>query len=759
MLQPRPPGHSNREAILTCSTLVVTSLPAPKNLPLPDSVTTSVALLLHLRESGTLSLLGERIQIPRQGGYPGIDFVIFFVLLFGATVRHSIKSFYLYLLDRKLVRVLGALAGRRRIASQSSISRGLDEVPIEMVRKNARWMLVEGGLVPEVLRHPWVMNLDGLGRGWHFFDYDGTVEVLRQRHLHRDEDTDRPPPRRRSENLAAPGYPGRKRGDVQVHRSMLSHAGSGMALDARMAPGNGERRAELASALATLCAVCEMMGHPLSQALIRMDGEFGWVPELTACKEAGVPCITRCNHLHLLDQDDIWQRMRTGTWWVVPDSGGGPVRSAMDLGLVTLQPGKDTLRDDGTPYAPIEVRIIVSRYERAGEAEHGRVIDGWQYELFAALNVPADAFPAPFVVQVYFGRSGQENRFAQEDREMRLNHIYSRHLPGQELVTLLGLMVWNLLIALGIRQSAPPQERPAPMKANMQEDLRPVPSPAITAAVEPQADSAPSAAVEPVPSPPPLPIANPPSLDEAKAAFGATVSGLKWSRWLSRHEGWTQVPEEGALRCPQGILVSPHCLGRRGTFASLHLRAPAADCARCVQRPACMLSVSEGTGKLVGIGVPRVEQPAIAQALATLQEARRHHRSAQIRSQPTPSGRPRLKAPGTPVPVVLAEEATPMPQFTITPPCLDPAASRNLFRNATSGLVIEVEVEIPEPERRHPLFVGSASERQHRRQTWSERVVRFALPAKAQVCLRLHGAERVSAALPWLASAEARSAG
>jgi len=53
------------------------------------------------------------------------------------------------------------------------------------------------------------------------------------------------------------------------------------------------------------------------------------------------------------------------------------------------------------------------------------------------VDAPADAWPAPEAITAFFGRGGkQENRFAQEDRELGSDRIISYHLPGQELAEL-----------------------------------------------------------------------------------------------------------------------------------------------------------------------------------------------------------------------------------------------------------------------------------------------------------------------------------
>ena len=70
--------------------------------------------------------------------------------------------------------------------------------------------------------------------------------------------------------------------------------------------------------------------------------------------------------------------------------------------------------------------------------------------------MPADAWPAPEVVTAYYGRNSEENRFAQEDRELGLDRLISYRLPGQELATLVGLSVWNLGVVQGFELDRPP---------------------------------------------------------------------------------------------------------------------------------------------------------------------------------------------------------------------------------------------------------------------------------------------------------------
>lgn len=135
--------------------------------------------------------------------------------------------------------------------------------------------------IDPLLGHPAVLTYDALGRGWHVFDLDPTVKALRHRAL--PERDDLPEPRRRCQDTAAPGYAGRKRGDMVFRRIAVQHAGSGAWLHAHLSAGNGEGVADLGPALDTIAASCDRLGTPRTQALVRMDGEYGGVPSMTAC--------------------------------------------------------------------------------------------------------------------------------------------------------------------------------------------------------------------------------------------------------------------------------------------------------------------------------------------------------------------------------------------------------------------------------------------------------------------------------------------
>jgi len=701
-------------------------------------------LLLHLVRTGRWGEIAKRLRVQREGGYAGIDGFLFLLLYFGSHSNTGLKRFS----ERASLHgeKLAALGGRDRLPQQSSMSRILSAVELDVVRPLGPWLLRHASGAADILGHPAMQTRDANGKFWLPLDYDPTKTAVRQRGLPEGEDL--PPPRRRAEGFAAPGYAGHKRGEVQVSRATLQHAGSGLWLDARLSPGNGDGCASLASAIAVATEVCAELGHPLHRALLRMDGEFGHVPYLSMCLEAGLPALSRLNRPKLLDQPDVRRRMASGPWYRVPDSRSGPTRSAMDLGMVTVPPGRDTLRDDGTSYEPIEVRVVVSRYERTGEAEHGRVIDGWQYELFAAVLLPADAWPAPDVVAAYFGRGGQENRFAQEDRELELDRVFSYNLAGQELACLVGLMVWNMEVVHGFHLNRPPVEQ-APAQARQQVvDERPVPDG--FASYEETVEDAVEDEVEDAVAPEPVRKS---SEEDPHATLADAQRGLDWPHMLRRREGWTFDDEDAVLRCPVGEAMSltTVVVDAGPKTSRLSFRALAGACRACPSRAACLSSAGPDAVKLTSFAVPRTSGQQLSALLEPVHRARRLERSTETLALPPPSGHRRRTPVGTPLAVDF-EAGTAAPgsaQIRVAP--FLPAEARKAFRRAAESLAVRVSVRKPQVEPQHPYLARGPEQRQRRRATWNERLAWYALPAGSKVEAVLHGGNAVARAFPWTA--------
>ena len=649
---------------------------------IPDFLVEGAAHLMELRERGVVEEAGRRVRIRRQGGFPGLDVWLFLLVFYTTGAGIGLKKFWEKICGHALQ--LAALAGRRSLPSSASMSRALDAVELQLLRgEPARWLLTGVSEVDAVLRHRAVQTYDACGDGWHVFDLDPTVTTLRHRALPGDEDL--PEPRRRSEETGSPGYSGRKRGSIQFRRVTVQHAGSGAWVHAHLSPGNGEGIGDLEEALDGIVATCEQLEHPLDRAVVRLDGEYGHIPSFTACRERGVPFVTRLNRSRLYEDPEVLARLRSATWYRVPDSKAGPQRAATDLGIFTVHPGERTRRADGSVYEPIQVRVVASIFPKTGKAKRGKTIDGWQIELFA-VDMPADAWPAPEAICAFFGRAAEENRFAQEDRELGLDRIISYHLPGQELAMLVGLSVWNLRLARGFALETPPNERPAP-------EIR-----------CPQVDD------------------RVPAHWPRDPAIHDMLTTLDWPTLLARRPGWEWDAATGELLCEDGRRLSittarsaEHVAGRTGII----FRRPTGGCEDCSDREGCLHTTRENSSKHAELSVPTT----IAERLRL--------RLALIRGKGENSG----YSTTTIEPI----EATPGAS-AVADALFLPAAARQVFQAIFPDATLRIQVELPEPDEPRPRLVAvDVPDRQCRRKTWTQKVERYALPNGAKVRIEVAG--------------------
>src|SRR5260370_22107948 len=127
----------------------------------------------------------------------------------------------------------------------------------------------------EALRSVFLQDaLDRLGRGvdvgglwdrqgtrWSVFDLDGTREAARQRAL--PQGPDLPPAQRRLSAVCAPGYTGRKRGEVVRTRTTLLQAHTQQWLFTSGGSGNGDYRCTLVLVLHAVLSYQTALGlHP-----------------------------------------------------------------------------------------------------------------------------------------------------------------------------------------------------------------------------------------------------------------------------------------------------------------------------------------------------------------------------------------------------------------------------------------------------------------------------------------------------------------
>ncbi|MEZ4237926.1 MAG: hypothetical protein R3F59_17630 [Myxococcota bacterium] len=572
---------------------------------------------------------------------------------------------------------LGALAGRRTLASPAAMSRALGAVEPERLRPVADWLLAELPGIDPVLRHPSVQTYDARGRGWHVFDVDPTVVTLHHRALPSGDGL--PEPRRRSDDTGAPGYSGRKRGDIQFRQVPAMHAGAGLWVHAHLSPGNGGGVPDLELALDSIVATCRRLEHPLYRALVRLDGEHGNVPWFTACRERGVPFITRLNRPKLFDDPDVIAALRAATWHRVPDSGCGPQRAAADIGILRIAPAKRTRRPDGNTYDPVTVRVVACIFPKRGTAKRGRTIDGWEVELFA-VDLHAEDWPAADAIAAYYGRNSFENRIAQQQRELGLDRIVSYHLPGQELVTVVGLALWNERVVRGFELARPPEHPPV-------QQLR-----------EPVLDD------------------RVPVLWPRDPLLVAQLAELDWETLLLGRPGWRFDAATGEVHCDQdrALTLTTVRLREGSERAGLIFCRPSGGCQACASRPECLHSERPEAAKHLELGV----DVALAQNLhARLRRVRRPDRERIL---------PTSAEPG---------------RLNVAVALFLPAEARHALREVFLGATLRVEANIPPPVQRPRLVATDAARRQRRRLSWAENVARYALPDEARVQLHVSGSD------------------
>jgi hypothetical protein len=657
----------------------VTAIQRQDSERLPDALTEGALLIQGLSDTGMLDEVGERLKVRREGGYHGLDVVLFFILMLTARFS-SVKEFGDF--TRPHRRQLGALASRRTLPSPSSVSRFLSAVREDTVDEFMPWLFLEGSGALEVLKHPAVLMRDGMGQGWHVFDLDPTVSAVRRREGTHGEEYPEEQPR---SHEFEPGYPGRKRGDLQISRMSLQHAGSSAWLGIWTQPGNGRWRDASSKALATVVRTCEALGHDTRRALVRADGAAGNTPFILACNDAQVSFVVRAGRTDLLDDPDIRAYMTKADWYAVEDGCSGPKRHATDLGWHTL--AGDSRDADGQPLPPARARVVVSRFPvtEGGTQGAGRTEGAWHYELFYT-DVSPDALPAPELVTTYYQRVAIENRFLQEDKKLGLDHIFSYHVPGQNLANLVGLLVWNLRTSLGFASAAP---------------LPPVPP------QEPR-----KAQVVTTPAPASLPDTPAEGAPQAPAAVSgvAMVGKLPWAKMLTPHTGWKWSCEQQTLLCPANQaakLVSAKSRSASGRGASLRFQVAAANCRSCAMRAACIASDDPKLRKEKVFNVKGAEGRAIAE-----------HPDMQPRR--TPAKPPAPKAPEPP-PWTPPTDAPCLATLTLMFALLLPAVLRGLFAAACQAAEIHVKVTDPPPvDPRPSVYAYTAAQRQHRRLTWKQ---------------------------------------
>lgn len=255
-------------SIADSSVTIQTSSQSAPSAPFWFGEVTLIATFL--KRQGVLTAIEEQVRFARRrfGHFDTLDFVAVLVG-YAVSSERTLEAFYEHLLP--FAPAFMALFGRERLPARSTLSRflaSLDQATVEALRALflkdllARSLTNEekpGGLWDRIESHSLV------------FDVDGTREAARQRAL--AHTPDRPAPQRRLREVCAPGYTGRKRGEVVRTRTTVLQAHTHQWLASFANPGNGQDREELRRAVAAIQSYLQAHGFSEQRALIRLDGQ------------------------------------------------------------------------------------------------------------------------------------------------------------------------------------------------------------------------------------------------------------------------------------------------------------------------------------------------------------------------------------------------------------------------------------------------------------------------------------------------------
>lgn len=404
-----------------------------QSVPSTPSWFGEVTLLAHfLNRQGVFEGMSERLRFARRrfGRYEVIDFVAI-LIGYAASGERTLEAFYQQV--HPFATAFMALFGRERLPARSTLSRflaALTSAPVQALRECMLSDLVARPLGTQESAHGlW----DRTGARWVVIDIDGTREAARQRALPSTQDA--PEAQRRLRPVCAPGYTGRKRGEVVRTRTTVLQAHTHQWLATFGNPGNGQYRVKLRQAVASIERY--RSAHELAQdhVLLRLDGQYGTGAVLADL--AGFSYVMRGKDYHLLDRDEVQTRLHLPPDQLFSRPESHLVRPLYDCPNVAVGSINQTCR------------IVVATHAGSrSEPGVGVEREGVVYELFLT-NLPQPACSSADVVALYLHRGAFENALADEDQEQDPDRWCSHTACGQEFWQILSQWVWNLRLELG----------------------------------------------------------------------------------------------------------------------------------------------------------------------------------------------------------------------------------------------------------------------------------------------------------------------
>jgi hypothetical protein len=278
---------------------------------------------------------------------------------------------------------------------------------------------------------------DRQGRRYIVFDVDATRQAARQRALPCGADL--PPAQRRLDAVCAPGYRGRKRGEVVRTRTTALQMHTRQWVGTYAGKGNGDYRDELARARRSITTYLKHFAFPPEAALVRLEGAYGDATVVAQLLLAGTPSVPRWRGYLLLEHPQIQRVLAHGPTASMTRINSGVVVELFEGGWVELGEGLAA------------VRVMVARHPAppAGqEIPVGKRIGEWVYELFIT-TLGTDNFLVEDGLDLYHGRGAFEGVLADEDVEEDPDRWCSYTECGQELWQIACQWLWNLRLSLG----------------------------------------------------------------------------------------------------------------------------------------------------------------------------------------------------------------------------------------------------------------------------------------------------------------------
>jgi hypothetical protein len=199
--------------------------------------------------------------------------------------------------------------------------------------------------------------------------------------------------------------------------------------------GNGEYRGELRQAKSAISTSMQAQAVPLSQAVVRLDGQYGNGAIVTDL--AGLAYVMRGKDYDLLDLPAVQARLAQPPDQQTTHPETGTCQSFFDFPDLAL-----------TPLGPRTRVIVAARTATDGPVKVGTTRGEMVYELFYPA-LPPGAFTPADVVALYLHRGAFETVLSDEDKEQAPDRWCSHTAWGQEFWFIISQWIWNLRLELG----------------------------------------------------------------------------------------------------------------------------------------------------------------------------------------------------------------------------------------------------------------------------------------------------------------------